>query len=54
MENLLLPSKVEFQQSEQVNAGSIVIMPCYHGYGATLGNALRRVLLSSLPGAAVE
>ncbi|PIT88758.1 MAG: DNA-directed RNA polymerase subunit alpha [Candidatus Magasanikbacteria bacterium CG10_big_fil_rev_8_21_14_0_10_36_32] len=54
MENLLLPSKVEFQQGEQANAGSIVIMPCYHGYGATLGNALRRVLLSSLPGAAVE
>ncbi len=54
MENLLLPSKVEFQPGEQVNSGSIVIMPCYHGYGATLGNALRRVLLSSLPGAAVE
>lgn len=54
MENLLLPSKVEFQPGDQPNTGSIVIMPCYHGYGATLGNALRRVLLSSLPGAAVE
>jgi DNA-directed RNA polymerase subunit alpha len=30
-----------------------VIEPCYPGYGATLGNALRRILLSSLPGAAV-
>lgn len=29
------------------------IAPCYPGYGLTLGNALRRVLLSSLPGAAV-
>lgn len=27
---------------------------CYPGYGATLGNALRRVLLSSLPGAAAR
>ncbi|MFA4941822.1 MAG: DNA-directed RNA polymerase subunit alpha, partial [Patescibacteria group bacterium] len=27
--------------------------PCYSGYGMTLGNSLRRVLLSSLPGAAV-
>lgn len=31
----------------------IVVSPCYPGYGTTLGNALRRVLLSSLPGAAV-
>ncbi len=29
------------------------ISPCYPGYGTTLGNALRRVLLSSLPGAAI-
>ena len=31
----------------------IAIEPCYPGYGATLGNALRRVLMSSLQGAAV-
>ncbi len=30
-----------------------MVEPCYYGYGTTLGNALRRVLLSSLPGAAV-
>lgn len=30
----------------------IIVSPCYPGYGTTLGNALRRVLLSSLPGAA--
>ncbi len=34
--------------------GKVVITPCHQGYGTTLGNALRRVLLSSLPGAAVE
>ena len=33
--------------------GSFVIEPLERGYGMTLGNALRRVLLSSLPGAAV-
>jgi DNA-directed RNA polymerase subunit alpha len=54
MENFLLPSKVEFQQGETALTGSLVITPCYHGYGTTLGNALRRVLLSSLSGGAVE
>ena len=54
MENLLLPSKIEFNQGETMSLATVVISPCYHGYGTTLGNALRRVLLSSLPGAAVE
>lgn len=54
MENFLLPSKIEFQKGSTPNAGSIIISPCYHGYGTTLGNAFRRVLLSSLPGSAVE
>ncbi|MDD2757900.1 MAG: DNA-directed RNA polymerase subunit alpha [Patescibacteria group bacterium] len=54
MENLLLPSKIEFQALDKPNTADVVITPCYHGYGTTLGNALRRVLLSSLPGAAVE
>ena len=54
MENFLLPSKVEFASGSIPHSGSVVITPCYHGYGTTLGNAIRRVLLSSLPGAAVE
>lgn len=54
MENLLLPSKIELSAGETPNQATLVVMPCYHGYGTTLGNALRRVLLSSLPGAAVE
>jgi DNA-directed RNA polymerase subunit alpha len=33
--------------------GRFAIAPLEHGYGTTLGNALRRVLLSSIPGAAV-
>jgi len=35
------------------NYGRFVISPLENGYGTTLGNALRRVLLSSLDGAAV-
>lgn len=54
MENLLLPSKVEFIPGDSPNKGSLVVAPCFYGYGTTLGNTLRRVLLSSLPGAAVE
>lgn len=54
MENLLLPTKVEFSEGAVINTGQMVVMPCYHGYGTTLGNAFRRVLLSSLPGGAVE
>ncbi len=54
MENFLLPSKVEFQPGETALTGALVITPCFHGYGTTLGNALRRVLLSSLSGGAVE
>ncbi len=33
--------------------GQYIIQPLYPGYGITLGNALRRVLISSMPGAAV-
>ncbi len=49
--NLVLP-KVETEASAQ-NYGRFNIGPLESGYGITLGNALRRVLLSSLPGAAV-
>jgi len=49
--NMVLP-KIEVEASSQ-NYGHFVISPLESGYGITLGNALRRVLLSSLPGAAV-
>jgi len=52
MANIVLPKKVNFISGED-NSGQIVIEPCYPGYGTTLGNAFRRVLLSSLTGAAV-
>ena len=40
-------------QADGKNAATLVISPLPSGYGMTLGNALRRVLLSSLPGTAV-
>ena len=54
MENLLLPSKVEFMEGATPNSSTVIVTPCFYGYGTTLGNSLRRVLLSSLPGAAAE
>lgn len=53
MEKILLPSTIEVKEGSSPNIGIVEISPCYFGYGTTLGNALRRVLLSSLPGAAV-
>jgi DNA-directed RNA polymerase subunit alpha len=48
---MVLP-KIETDASSK-NYGRYIIGPLESGYGITLGNALRRVLLSSLPGAAV-
>ncbi len=50
--NMVLPHKVESDAVTR-NYGRFIISPLESGYGQTLGNALRRVLLSSLPGAAV-
>jgi len=49
--NMVTP-KVE-REAEARNYGKFVIGPLERGYGVTIGNALRRVLLSSLDGAAV-
>jgi DNA-directed RNA polymerase subunit alpha len=49
--NMVTP-KVE-REAEARNYGKFVISPLERGYGVTLGNSLRRVLLSSLDGAAV-
>ncbi len=49
--NIVMP-KIE-REAEARNYGKFVVSPLERGYGVTLGNALRRVLLSSLEGAAV-
>lgn len=51
-QNMVLPHKVESQGVTR-NYARFIISPLESGYGLTLGNALRRILLSSLPGAAV-
>jgi len=53
MQNIALPKKIEFNPGTTPLEGIITVEPLFPGYGMTLGNALRRVLLSSLPGAAV-
>lgn len=53
MEKIPLPSSISVEQGGKPNQAIISIQPCHPGFGTTLGNALRRVMLSSLPGAAV-
>ena len=57
MANLAKPfERPEFKVAQidaSDNYGRFVIEPLERGYGLTIGNSLRRILLSSLPGAAV-
>lgn len=52
LEKIYLPDNIEVQE-EGPHSATFVIHPYYPGYGPTVANALRRVLLSSLPGAAI-
>jgi DNA-directed RNA polymerase subunit alpha len=49
----LTPRIERLDDSSDPRFGRFVIEPLERGYGTTLGNALRRVLLSSIPGAAI-
>ncbi len=56
MNNLITGMNPTFQVEEKdssATSATIVIEPLENGYGHTIGNALRRVLLSSLPGTAI-
>ncbi len=50
--NVILPSKPKVVE-ESATSGTYEIDGLYPGYGHTLGNSLRRIILSSLPGAAI-
>ena len=53
-QELIKPSKLEVTpEGDSSRYARIVAEPLERGYGMTLGNALRRILLSSLQGAAV-
>lgn len=52
--SLIKPSKVTYDgNNDESNVANIIIEPFERGFGLTVGNALRRVLLSSLQGAAI-
>ncbi|MBN1541200.1 DNA-directed RNA polymerase subunit alpha [candidate division KSB1 bacterium] len=49
-----MPESIELDESTFRNTyGKFIVQPLERGFGATIGNALRRVLLSSIPGAAI-
>lgn len=52
-QELVKPSKVSFQEGNTNTSAVVSIEPLERGFGLTIGNALRRVLLSSLRGAAI-
>tara|TARA_Y100000590_G_scaffold465280_2_gene637134 strand:+ start:9237 stop:10253 length:1017 start_codon:yes stop_codon:yes gene_type:complete len=52
-QELIKPTKIEINPTKAPNTGVVVAEPLERGFGLTLGNALRRILLSSLQGAAV-
>ena len=51
--SLIKPAKLDIQSNNDKNHAKIIAEPLEKGYGLTLGNALRRILLSSIRGAAV-
>ena len=50
---LIKPGQLDVQISDDKSHAKIVAEPLEKGYGLTLGNSLRRILLSSIRGAAV-
>jgi DNA-directed RNA polymerase subunit alpha len=52
LQEIYLPGEVDIKE-DAANTATFTIKPYHPGYGPTVGNALRRVLLSSLPGAAI-
>ncbi|MFZ2226391.1 MAG: DNA-directed RNA polymerase subunit alpha [Candidatus Moraniibacteriota bacterium] len=52
MQSITLPQKPKYISADG-KSGKFEIEGCYPGYGTTLGNAIRRVLLSSMPGSAI-
>ena len=51
--SLIKPAKLDVQLSDDKTYAKIIAEPLEKGYGLTLGNSLRRILLSSIRGAAV-
>ena len=54
MFDFIIPNITVAEMSEDKRHGRFVVEPLERGYGTTLGNSLRRIMLSSLPGSAVS
>ncbi len=52
-QELIKPTKLDIKTTANTNIGKVVAEPLERGFGLTLGNSLRRILISSLQGAAV-
>ena len=51
---LIKPKRIEISQDSQTNSyGKFICEPLERGFGITIGNSLRRILLSSLQGASI-
>jgi DNA-directed RNA polymerase subunit alpha len=48
-----MPDRLIVHETSTTNHGVFILQPLEGGYGATIGNSFRRVLLSSIPGAAI-
>jgi DNA-directed RNA polymerase subunit alpha len=53
LKHIPLPKRFITDEIESGKKAKVIIEPCFPGYGLTLGNSLRRVMLSSLPGGAI-
>lgn len=50
---LIRPSEIEYKELDSPNKAEIIVEPLEPGYGITLGNALRRIALTSIYGSAI-
>jgi len=48
-----MPERVQIEETSDPNHGRFILQPLEQGYGVTIGNSLRRILLSSIPGSAI-
>ena len=49
-----MPEKIQLDEATHTGrAGRFIVQPLEKGFGVTIGNAMRRILLSSLPGYAI-
>jgi DNA-directed RNA polymerase subunit alpha len=51
--NLIKPNKLNIQSNEDKSRTTVVAEPLEKGFALTIGNSLRRILLSSIQGSAI-